>query len=45
MTVEGWVKAQVGFEAVFGEQRSAELRALLHAVSASEMEVPAVRSE
>ena len=36
--VEGWVKAQAGFEAVFGEQRSSELRALLHAVSASELE-------
>jgi DNA-binding MarR family transcriptional regulator len=36
--VEGWVKAQAGFEAVFGEQRSSELRTLLHAVSASELE-------
>jgi DNA-binding MarR family transcriptional regulator len=36
--VEGWVKAQAGFEAIFGEQRSSELRALLHAVSASELE-------
>ena len=36
--IEGWVKAQAGFEAVFGEQRSSELRALLHAVSASELE-------
>jgi DNA-binding MarR family transcriptional regulator len=36
--VEGWVKAQARFEAVFGEQRSSELRALLHAVSASELE-------
>jgi DNA-binding MarR family transcriptional regulator len=36
--VEGWVKAQAGFEAVFGERRSSELRTLLHAVSASELE-------
>ena len=36
--IEGWAKAQAGFESVFGEQRSAELRALLHAVSASELE-------
>ncbi len=36
--IEGWVKAQAGFEAVFGEQRSSELRALLHAVSTSELE-------
>jgi DNA-binding MarR family transcriptional regulator len=36
--VEGWVKAQTGFEAVFGEERSSELRAMLHAVSASELE-------
>lgn len=35
---EGWVKAQAGFEAVFGEDRSSELRELLHAVSASELE-------
>ena len=36
--VEGWVKARAGFKAVFGEQRSSELRTLLHAVSASELE-------
>ena len=36
--VEGWVKAQARFEAVFGEQRSSELRTLLHAVLASELE-------
>ena len=36
--VESWVQAQSGFDAVFGEQRSSELRALLHAVSASELE-------
>jgi len=36
--VEGWVKAQAGLEAAFGKQRSAELRAMLHAVAASELE-------
>jgi DNA-binding MarR family transcriptional regulator len=36
--VDGWVKAQAGFEGVFGEHRSAELRALLHVVAASELE-------
>ena len=36
--IEGWVKAQIGFEAVFGAQRSSELREILHAVSASELE-------
>jgi DNA-binding MarR family transcriptional regulator len=36
--VDGWLEAQAGFEAAFGEERSAELRALLHAVSASELE-------
>jgi DNA-binding MarR family transcriptional regulator len=42
--VDGWVNAQAGFEAVFGEQRSSELRALLHAVSASELEGVGPRS-
>jgi DNA-binding MarR family transcriptional regulator len=36
--IEGWVKAQAGFEAVFGELRSSELRPLLHAVSGSQLE-------
>ena len=36
--VEGWIKAQAGFEAAFGKQRSAELRAMLQAVAASELE-------
>ena len=36
--VKGWVDAQAGFEAVFGEERSSELRALLHAVSASDLD-------
>ena len=41
--VDGWLEAQAGFEAAFGEQRSAELRALLHAVSASELEGTSLR--
>jgi DNA-binding MarR family transcriptional regulator len=43
--VEGWVKAQARFEAVFGEQRSSELRTLLHAVSASDLEGAGPRGE
>jgi DNA-binding MarR family transcriptional regulator len=35
--VEGWSEAQTQFEAVFGAKRAAELRALLHAVSASDL--------
>jgi DNA-binding MarR family transcriptional regulator len=35
--VEGWAEAQTQFEAVFGAKRAAELRALLHAVSASDL--------
>jgi hypothetical protein len=35
--VNGWVEAQTRFEAVFGANRTAELRALLHAVSASDL--------
>ena len=35
--VKGWVEAQNRFEAVFGSDRTAELRALLHAVSVSDL--------
>ena len=35
--IKGWVEAQTRFEAVFGADRTAELRALLHAVSASDL--------
>jgi DNA-binding MarR family transcriptional regulator len=42
--VEGWVEAQAQFEAVFGAKRAAELRALLHAVAASDLGV-GVRTE
>jgi DNA-binding MarR family transcriptional regulator len=34
---KGWAKAQAQFETVFGGQRASELRALLHAVSASDL--------
>jgi DNA-binding MarR family transcriptional regulator len=33
----GWLEAQTRFEAVFGANRTVELRALLHAVSASDL--------
>jgi DNA-binding MarR family transcriptional regulator len=35
--VKGWVQAQTQFEEVFGGKRTSELRALLHAVSASDL--------
>src|SRR5216683_869458 len=35
--LKGWVQAQTQFEEVFGAKRTSELRALLHAVSASEL--------
>ena len=34
---KGWAKAQAQFETVFGSPRASELRALLHAVSASDL--------
>jgi DNA-binding MarR family transcriptional regulator len=33
----GWQRAQAGFEAVFGANRAAELRTLLHSVSVSDL--------
>jgi DNA-binding MarR family transcriptional regulator len=39
--VKGWVEAQTRFEAVFGADRTAELRALLRAVSASDLGIAA----
>ena len=38
--VSGWVEAQARFEAAFGGQRTADLRALLHAVSATDLAIP-----
>ena len=35
--VKGWAEAQSQFEAAFGAKRTLELRALLHAVSASDL--------
>jgi len=35
--VEGWTEAQARFEAAFGGQRTADLRALLHAVAATDL--------
>ena len=34
---EGWTEAQARFEAAFGRRRTADLRALLHAVSATDL--------
>ena len=38
---KGWSEAQARFEAAFGGKRAAELRDLLHAVSATELEAAA----
>jgi DNA-binding MarR family transcriptional regulator len=38
---KGWVAAQEQFEAAFGPKRAKELRGLLHAVSATELEATA----
>jgi DNA-binding MarR family transcriptional regulator len=35
--MKGWVKAQQQFAAAFGTKRTADLRALLHAVAATEL--------
>jgi DNA-binding MarR family transcriptional regulator len=38
--VKGWTQAQKRFAAGFGVERTVELRALLHAVAATELEFP-----
>ncbi len=35
---KGWAQAQARFEAVFGDKRTSDLRALLHAVAATDLE-------
>jgi DNA-binding MarR family transcriptional regulator len=37
MAIKGWKKAQTQFEAVFGTDRSSEMRSLMRAVSATEL--------
>jgi DNA-binding MarR family transcriptional regulator len=37
--IKSWAEAQARFEAAFGARRSSDLRALLRAVSASELDV------
>jgi len=34
---KGWAQAQAGFESAFGNRRASDLRALLHAVTATEL--------
>ncbi len=34
---DGWARAQAGFETAFGSNRTSELRALLHAASATDL--------
>jgi hypothetical protein len=40
--MKGWVKAQQQFEAAFGAERTTDMRALLHAVAATELGPTAV---
>jgi DNA-binding MarR family transcriptional regulator len=40
--MKGWVKAQQQFEAAFGAERTIDMRALLHAVAATELGPTAV---
>ena len=35
--MKGWVQAQRRFEVAFGTERTADMRALLHAVAATEL--------
>jgi len=43
--VKEWAQAQKQFEAVFGAERTVDLRALLHAVAATDLGINAVSSE
>ena len=43
--VKEWAQAQKQFEAVFGAERTIDLRALLHAVAATDLGINAVSSE
>ena len=43
--VGGWARAQERFDAIFGAERAAELRRLLHAVSLSDLAGADARSE
>jgi DNA-binding MarR family transcriptional regulator len=42
---KGWRQAQTRFEAAFGPQRTADMRALLHAVAATDLGVTTVGAE
>ena len=43
--VKEWAQAQKQFDAVFGAERTVDLRALLHAVAATDLGINAVSSE
>jgi DNA-binding MarR family transcriptional regulator len=43
--VKGWTQAQKQFEAAFGAKRTVDLRALLHAVAATDLGATAVGAE
>ena len=40
--MKGWVKAQRQFEAAFGAKRTSDMRALLHAIAATDLGPPAI---
>jgi DNA-binding MarR family transcriptional regulator len=42
--IKAWAEAQTRFEVVFGRKRTVELRALLHAVAASDLGIAADRA-
>jgi DNA-binding MarR family transcriptional regulator len=43
--MKGWLKAQHRFEGAFGAERTKEMRALLHAVTATDLATAAVSAE
>ena len=43
--IKGWVQAQRQFEKVFGAERTADMRALLHAVAATDLGPPPFSAE
>jgi DNA-binding MarR family transcriptional regulator len=43
--VKGWTQAQKQFETAFGAKRTLDLRALLHAVAATDLETTAVHAD
>ena len=44
VAVQHWTEAQAGFEAAFGPERAAELRAMMRAVAATDLPAPGSRA-